>query len=601
MKKTLLFLLLFLSFFCYPQEETADYFLKEGIKQNSDNRYAEAIASFEKCISLAKDTGDKKLLGEAYAGLAHTYTNTENLKEAAKNYLLSLNTHKATNNGNAIAETSKSLADVYAREKNYTLSVQYYTQAVKQAKQLNNELLEAECLMSLGEVYELQNKAEPALDAYSRALAIYRARGKGGEAGNTLSKMGDAYTKQGSYVQAILNYKEALGNYAGLDDKKNVAATLSDLGRVHAFNDDYSESLRLYEQAYLDASAIKFGEVVVESCYGMAIAYEKLKQLPESIRYHKLYEQKKDSFVSSNHAKQMAELHLKYEKQLSQKDIAGFETVEANSTDGSISREEFEAIKRTRIILIVAGSVIVLLIIGWFWRRKQQLKRKLREERMYNETERQERLRLVQDIHTDIDSKLSKINYLSEAIVEKTNGMPTVRSNGEAMQDTTKKIEENIRDLVWLLTPKSTTLTNYITGTQEYVSDYFKDSPVEVLFSLPEKPSTNTMVKESQRELTAAIKEGLENIAEDPQASKVFFGISFSGTRLMISIKDNGGGLDKNDSRKKAMESHVSKIGGIMKIEREPGWGTMVKMIVPINKNLRKSINKKKMPTLFSF
>src|SRR5690606_3608335 len=146
--------------------------------------------------------------------------------------------------------------------------------------------------------------------------------------------------------------------------------------------------------------------------------------------------------------------------------------------------------------------------------------------------------------------------------------------------------------LVWLLTPRSTTLSNYITNTQEYVTDYFKDSPVEVLFSMPDKPSTNTIVKESQRELTAAIKESLEAIAEDPQATKVFFGMSFSGTRLMVSIKDNGAGTDRNDASKKTMENHIVSIGGIMKVDAEQGWGTMVKMIIPINKQIRKSIKK---------
>lgn len=589
MKKTLPILLLLFGFYCYAQEESADYSLIQGTKHISQNHYTQAIDAFQQSVEMATEDGDKKALAKAYNGLGDAYHKAYQPKAAIKNYLLALSNFKAVNDSNALAATSKSLGEVYAEEKDYGLSVQYYTYAIKEAKKLNNELLEAEALVAIGGVYELQQKPEPALDAYSRALAIYRARGKNSEAGHTLSKMGNAYRKKTDYVQSILNYKEALGYFAGLDDRKNVTATLSSLGKVHALNDDYSESLRLYEQAYLDATAMKYNEVIIESCLGMAIAYEKLKQYPESIRYHKLYEQKKDSFTDVNHAKQLAALQLKYEKQ-NKFNEAGLSDEEQTTViaGDSISREEFEATKRTRIIIISVCSVIVLLIIGWFWRRKQQLKRKLREERMYNEAERQERLRLVQDIHSDIDSKLSKINYLSEAIVEKTNGMPTVRSNGEAMQDTTKKIEENIRDLVWLLTPKSTTLSNYITSTQEYVTDYFKDSPVEILFSMPDKPSTNTIVKESQRELTAAIKESLEGIAEDPQASKVFFGMSFTGTRLMVSIKDNGVGADRNDSRKKSMESHVSGIGGIMKIDAEPGWGTMVKMIIPINKQLKK-------------
>ncbi|WP_417353056.1 tetratricopeptide repeat-containing sensor histidine kinase [Flavobacterium alkalisoli] len=588
MKKTLPFLLLLFSFYCYAQEENAEYFLNQGTKQISQNHYQEAIDAFQQSVDLATDAGDKKALAKAYAGLGGAYHKAEQTKASVKSYLLALSNFKAINDGNGIATTSKSLGEVYADEKDYGLSVQYYTYGIKEAKKLNNELLEAETLVAIGAVYELQQKPEPALDAYSRALAIYRARGKNSEAGHTLSKMGNAYRKKTDYVQSILNYKEALGYFAGLDDRRNVTATLSSLGKVHALNDDYSESLRLYEQAYLDATSMKYNEVVIESCLGMAIAYEKLKQYPESIRYHKLYEQKKDSFTDVTHAKQMAALQLKYEKQRKFSQPGDEEEDTASAGGDSISREEYEATKRIRIIIIAVCSVIVLLVIGWFWRRKQQLKTKLREERMYNEAERQERLRLVQDIHSDIDSKLSKINYLSEAIVEKTNGMPTVRSNGEAMQDTTKMIEENIRDLVWLLTPKSTTLSSYITSTQEYVTNYFKDSPVEVLFSMPDKPSTNTIVKESQRELTAAIKESLEGIGEDPQASKVFFGMSFTGTRLMVSIKDNGTGGDRNDSRKKTMEGHVTGIGGIMKIDAEPGWGTMVKMIIPINKQFKK-------------
>src|SRR5690606_13601949 len=189
------------------------------------------------------------------------------------------------------------------------------------------------------------------------------------------------------------------------------------------------------EQAYLDASSIKDNEVIISSCLGMAIAYEKLKQYPESIRYHKLYEQKKDSLVNAKHAQALKTLQSKYIKQRDENESRLLGTdggeQEAVSSGDSISRAEYEATKRTRIIIIGVCSIIVLLVIGWFWKRKQQLKEKLREERMNHETERQERLRMVQDIHSDLDSKLSKINYLSESIVEKTHGMPTIKSSGE--------------------------------------------------------------------------------------------------------------------------------------------------------------------------
>lgn len=206
---------------------------------------------------------------------------------------------------------------------------------------------------------------------------------------------------------------------------------------------------------------------------------------------------------------------------------------------------------------------------------------------MFSEAEGQERLRMVQNLHNDLDSKLEEINSLSESIVERANGLPSIKSQGEAMQETTRKIEENIRDIVWLLTPKTTTLTNYSGSIKEYVLDYFKDSPVEVLISEPDSISNTVITKESQVGLLSVIKDSLVFVKEDPQVSKVFFGITYTGTRLMVSIKDNGQGIEKSEADKKRLDSHLNSTGGIMRIDCDPGWGSVVKIIIPVEKKPR--------------
>ena len=449
---------------------------------------------------------------------------------------------------------------------------------VNYAKQANNEILVADCQNSLGDVYNQQQKLDKALDSYSHALAIYRARGKEEQAGQMLSNMANAYKNQGDYMQAILNYKEALGYFNSANDRHKVADVLSSLGKIHGLIEDYNESLRLYEQAYLDAVGIKYNEVVIEASQGMALAYENLRQYPESIRYHKLYQQKKDSFVSFQHSQELAALRIKYEKQ------KALNVLDSDGDSGS-DLAEMHVSKQfyIKVAVIVAAVLLIIGVTIFFLRRKVYVKQS-KEESMFSEAEGQERLRLVQDIHSDLDSKLTEINYLSEVILEKSNGMPTIRSQGEAMQETTKQIEENIRDLVWLLTPKTTTLSNYVSSIQEYVLGHFKDSSVEVLLSKPDGISNNTVSKESQRELLTVIKDAIGKISEDPQASKVFFGITYTGTRLMISIKDNGLGNDMPETDKKRMENHLNTIGGIMRVDSEPGWGTMVKIIIPIHK-----------------
>lgn len=575
MKKNLLFFALLVSLSCLAQENSPKALLQQGIDEVTNNNYSSAISLLKESASLARENGDNKVAGQAYTTLGSVYLKTENTAEALKNYLLSLPVLKKTRDNLAIANASKEVGLLYAKQNKDDQAVQYFAEAVKLGKQLNNEMLTADALTGLGPVYEDLHKIDKALESYSQALAIYRARGMEINAGQTLSRMGNAYKKLGDYPQSILNYKEALGYFNSANDRFKVADVLCSLGNVLAMMEDYNESLRLYEQAYLDAVSIKYDEVIMNASLGMANAYESLRQYPESVRYHKIHEQKRETFINAKHTKELADLKAR----------VGSQKVVTDKADDEDRGPQTAGNDYYLYMLIGIGVIIALLIFGFLWRRNMLKKNK--EDNMFTEAEGQERLRMVQNLHNDLDSKLEEINSLSESIVERANGLPAIRSQGEAMQETTKKIEENIRDIVWLLTPKTTTLTNYSGSIKEYVMDYFKDSPVEVLVSEPDGISNTVITKESQVGLLSVIKDSLVFVKDDPQVSKVFFGITYTGTRLMVSIKDNGQGIEKSEVEKKRLDSYLNSTGGIMRIDSDPGWGSVVKIIIPVEKKPR--------------
>lgn len=575
MKKNLLFFALLVSLSCFAQDDSPKALLDQGIAEISSNNLGNAMSLLKESASLAREKGDNRVMAKAYTELGGAYLKLDKSGEALKNYLLALPAHKKNRDNLAVANISKEVGLLYARQNRHDLAVQYLTEAVKLGKQLNNEMLTADALTAVGPVYEDLHKIDKSLESYSQALAIYRARGMEIQAGQTLSRMGNAYKKLGDYPQSILNYKEALGYFNSANDRFKVADVLCSLGNVLAMMEDHNESLRLYEQAYLDAVSIKYDEVIMNASLGMANAYENLRQYPESVRYHKIHEQKREAFINAKHSKEIAELKARTGGQKIVK-------VEGSSDTGSSDTAGNDYYLYT---LIGVGVIIVLLVVGFLWRRN--LLKKNKEDNMFSEAEGQERLRMVQNLHNDLDSKLEEINSLSESIVERANGLPAIRSQGEAMQETTKKIEENIRDIVWLLTPKTTTLTNYSGSIKEYVMDYFKDSPVEVLVSEPDGVSNTVITKESQVGLLSVIKDSLVFVKEDPQVSKVFFGITYTGTRLMISIKDNGQGIEKTEADKKRLDSYLNSTGGIMRIDSDPGWGSVVKIIIPVEKKPR--------------
>lgn len=575
MKKNLLFFVLLVSLSCFGQDNSPKALLDQGIAEISSDNLGNALSLLKESASLAREKGDNRVMAKAYTELGGAYLKLDKSAEALKNYLLALPAHKKNRDNLAVANISKEVGLLYAKQNRDDLAVQYLTEAIKLGKQLNNEMLTADALTAVGPVYEDLHKIDKSLESYSQALAIYRARGMEIQAGQTLSHMGNAYKKLGDYPQSILNYKEALGYFNSANDRFKVADVLCSLGNVLAMMEDHNESLRLYEQAYLDAVSIKYDEVIMNASLGMANAYENLRQYPESVRYHKIHEQKREAFINAKHSKEIAELKARSGGQKVVK-------VESSSDSGSSDTAGNDYYLYT---LIGVGIIIVLLVVGFLWRRN--LLKKNKEDNMFSEAEGQERLRMVQNLHNDLDSKLEEINSLSESIVERANGLPAIRSQGEAMQETTKKIEENIRDIVWLLTPKTTTLTNYSGSIKEYVMDYFKDSPIEVLVSEPDGVSNTVITKESQVGLLSVIKDSLVFVKEDPQVSKVFFGITYTGTRLMISIKDNGQGIEKTEADKKRLDSYLNSTGGIMRIDSDPGWGSVVKIIIPVEKKPR--------------
>lgn len=577
MKKNLLFFALMLMFSSFAQEKSANELLTEAAKEITANNHDYAIGLLKESSALAREAGDNRSLSKSLTALGEAYAKSGNQSEAVKNYLNALSELKKLKDNLEVVQISKELGKLYLLQNKPDFSIKYYTDGAAMAKQLNNEILTADCLSGAGPAYEELHKIDKALEVYSQALAIYRARGMEIVAGETLSSMGNAYKKQGDYPQSVLNYKEALGYFHSANDSKKVADVLCSLGGVLALMEDHNESLRLFEQAYLDAVAIQYDEVIIIASLGMATAYENLRQYPESVRYHKIYEQKKESYDSKKRTDELALLKSKYANLKEGNSTYIQEVAEASVVSGL-------GLNYALLASIGAGVIVFLLVIGFLWRRK--MLKKNSEDTMFSDAEGQERLRLVQNIHHDLDSKLTEINSLSESIIGST-GMPTIRSQGEAMQETTKKIEENIRDLVWLLTPKSTTLTNYVGSIKEYVQEYFSDTNVELIISQPDGISNTVITKESQLGLLSVIKESLVFVKEDNNVSKVFFGITYSGTRLMVSVKDNGKGIDISDADKKRLDSHLHSTGGIMRMDCDPGWGTTVKIIIPVEKSTK--------------
>jgi signal transduction histidine kinase len=90
-----------------------------------------------------------------------------------------------------------------------------------------------------------------------------------------------------------------------------------------------------------------------------------------------------------------------------------------------------------------------------------------------------------------------------------------------------------------------------------------------------------------RHELFLAIKEALNNAVRHGQPSEVAFRLQLSGSRVEISVADNGKGFDpsctSNGHGLTNLKTRLQNLGGRCEIESSGGQGTTVLMQLPLN------------------
>ena len=582
-------MLIFIGVGCpvYSQAVHAGRYLDMGAVEYGKGNYKEAIVLFQKCVAQCQKAGAEKILGRAYNNIGNASSQMGQSEFALKNYHLALNISKAINDSLTIAKTTKNIGALYEEQRDFGPAMNYYQSALILSKKINNQPLMADCLNNMGIVYEQQFNYPKALEAYQRAFGIYNAEEDQERISMTLNNLAIVYKYQKDYSNSIQKYNEALALATKLDNKFMVAATQNNLGNVFALTGNYKKSLALCQLANQNARAIKAQEIIVESYDGIATAHEKLYNLSAALAFRKLYEKEKASFINTDRSGQLAEMQVKYETEIKEGEIKSL-TQESKIRKLKINEQELQIQKRNYTILAFLLLLAVLAVAAYLWHRQHQLKMQLETEKTIRETEEQERVRIAKDIHDDLGSGLSKINFLSEIIFQKTEQLPEIRSSSESVKETAAKMIENMRDLIWVLNSENTTLANLIARIREYTTDYLEDFPIELHYSFPEKLQQTPITKESHRELFMVVKETLNNIAKHAQSTAVNLTVIFNSEELILTIRDNGIGFDQQKNATgnglNNMKSRLKAIGGKCTISSEKDQGTIVEVIVPLQK-----------------
>lgn len=236
-----------------------------------------------------------------------------------------------------------------------------------------------------------------------------------------------------------------------------------------------------------------------------------------------------------------------------------------------------------RIALVLVISLLLWLIIRSYYRRRLERAKNLLEKQQAIE---KERTRIATDMHDDFGASLSRIKFLSEKLQLLNPTDPGEKIDLEKISLYSDEMAEKMNEIVWALNQRYDSLGDLVSFCRSYASEYLQDKNIKLIFSSAEH-GEEKIQGEVRRNIFLVIKEALRNIVKHAAATEVTirFSREAGGKQLVVTIDDNGSGIDINNIRPFAnglenMKKRMADIHGTFSIENR--GGTRISMNIPV-------------------
>lgn len=200
----------------------------------------------------------------------------------------------------------------------------------------------------------------------------------------------------------------------------------------------------------------------------------------------------------------------------------------------------------------------------------------------------EERTHLSRELHDELGQVLTGLKIDLTWIAKRIPGeQKALLEKTGAMKSQVDLIIGYIREIATQLRPKLLDDFGFIEAIEWLVSDFRERTAIRC--RLRSNLSHVSIDRKASTIIYRIIQESLTNIMRHSQASSVTIDIKASAGRLLLSVKDNGIGIRKDelDSGRSlgilGIRERVAILKGTMEIEGAPGKGTTVRISIPLS------------------
>jgi signal transduction histidine kinase/ligand-binding sensor domain-containing protein len=213
----------------------------------------------------------------------------------------------------------------------------------------------------------------------------------------------------------------------------------------------------------------------------------------------------------------------------------------------------------------------------------------------HSEEMSRERMRIAQDMHDEIGSKLARISYLSEGVKTELKGVYANTRVVDSLAKTSRDLLRSLDQMVWAVNPRNDSLEQLAVYLCRHASDYFQDTSILCEFRVPEHLPIAPLSAEVRHNLLLAFEEVLTNAMKHSGADRIVVEVTCEMGYAQIAVIDNGHGFDPSSLAGAAnsrnvrvghgipgLKRRLQGFGGECHINSSIGQGTKVIFRIPI-------------------
>ena len=596
--------------YIFNDSETAKTVLLEGLLDAKNSHFAFGTAEltntygiymdvmgqsdsakyyFEKALKLSRNKGFQSIESMCVNNLGMFNWNQGNYQVALDYFFQALKMYEAINNEKATGSSLNNIGLIYQEMNLNEKALTYHQKALKIREKYQLENDQVSSLNNIGINLKELGRIEEAISTYKKGIALATRTHNLIEYYRLLDNLGSAYSVKGEYDLSIATFLKALDKPEGYQINETQQLSLYN-NLTSMYNQrDQPETALLYATKGLELVK-KYPHIETSSAdlhINTAETHYMLGNITNARTHIKTYVKLKDALFSTQNAKAIADLEVKYDTEKKEKEIL-VQRAELAEHKLTIQQKNYQ-------LYGLVGVVLVLGLMGYLLYSQQKLKnRQLQKENELKgallkiETQnrlQEQRLRISRDLHDNIGAQLtfiiSSIDNLKYGFDIKDDAL---NSKLNAISEFTSATIYELRDTIWAMNKNEISLEDLQTRISNFV-EKANASAEHIQFDFNYDPAENGQLKFSSVEgmnIYRIIQESVNNAIKYAEAG--FIEVKFTPKKegVEICITDDGKGFDLEKTNLgngiANMKKRASDIAATLHLFSQAGQGTVVRL-----------------------